>query len=547
MKKYLMTGIAAVAMCAAFTSCSHDVEPVSQEDLNKFEAQKIVENYNQAFIRTFGQPAANQTWGFGTATRGITRANGAINVNGNEWTECPGVRVENDEEVNAIFNYVKNGTEWMTQNNKPFSTTAPQNLNGYFVTQVRSGNNNYADNKYRLEYYNQGTEYIENVGAKMDHLQIAFNQNPSMADLNAATSHDNISGWQHINNFNASANINWGNPQSAANGNTKVEEKGAFDFAYHNSLDQQYHNKWILVDGANISSDPYYADFYYVCFDYESDPANNPSLGNKTYISCEKKMANGSYQGGWNVELDGTYWTAEEVATKLTSLTIDGQSVPMSDIRNIKIERYSQGDKMVKGDNKYTDWIIRITKGEPEIVNPDDVCIIAEDLSADDASDFDFNDVVFTVHYKTETTADITLYAAGGTLPLKVAGREVHAEFGYAQPDPTTGLYKMINTGAKANVNNVNTVSFEVSGINKSNRGNDIVILVNKGKKNDQGVFVDNWIELKANAGEPAAKLCVGVDYATDAKWCDERENISGKYPPFTQWVTSDPTIIWWK
>ena len=29
MKKYLMTGIAAVAMCAAFTSCSHDVDPVS--------------------------------------------------------------------------------------------------------------------------------------------------------------------------------------------------------------------------------------------------------------------------------------------------------------------------------------------------------------------------------------------------------------------------------------------------------------------------------------------------------------------------------------
>ena len=70
----------------------------------------------------------------------------------------------------------------------------------------------------------------------MDHLQIAFNQNPSMADLNTATS-ENVSGWQHINNFNASANIDWGNPESAANGNTKVENKGAYDFAYHNSLD----------------------------------------------------------------------------------------------------------------------------------------------------------------------------------------------------------------------------------------------------------------------------------------------------------------------
>ena len=54
MKKYLMTGIAAIAMCAAFTSCSHDVEPVSQEDLNQLEAQKIVNKYNQAFLKYVG-------------------------------------------------------------------------------------------------------------------------------------------------------------------------------------------------------------------------------------------------------------------------------------------------------------------------------------------------------------------------------------------------------------------------------------------------------------------------------------------------------------
>ena len=68
-----MTGIAAIAMCAAFTSCSKDVEQVSQEDLNNLEAEQIVNAYNQAFIKTFGQPAANQDWGFGTSTRGITR------------------------------------------------------------------------------------------------------------------------------------------------------------------------------------------------------------------------------------------------------------------------------------------------------------------------------------------------------------------------------------------------------------------------------------------------------------------------------------------
>ena len=537
MKKYLMTGIAAVAMCAAFTSCSHDVEPVSQEDLNKFEAQKIVENYNQAFIRTFGQPAANQTWGFGT-TRGVTRAHadGAIDVNGNEWLPEDVPAVEDPAEVNAIYDYAHHTPAELDALQLPYSTTAPQNLNGYYVTQVRHGKN--ADNVYDAF---DGT-HLENCGEKMNFLQIKFDQNAGFP-----VNQGQNQGWEHINNFNASFSSDHGAMTSKDFGNTRVVEKGAFDFAYYNSVDSKFHNNWILVDGYYITEDHRFQNFYYVCFDFEGTP------------NCVSKIRF-RIKGGdeYNTTLDGA-WTAEQAVKQNLEVTLwNGTKVKLGEdietnfkagtpgvYQGLQVESVDNGDKKFDPDERHTDWIIRITKGPR--VDPDDVCIIAEDLSANEATDFDFNDVVFTVHYKTETTADITLYAAGGTLPLKVAGHEVHAEFGYADPDPTTGLYKMINTGAMANVNNVNTVSFEVSGINKSNRGNDIVILVNKGKKNEAGEFVDNWIELKANAGEPAAKLCVGVDYATDAKWCDERENISGKYPPFTQWVTSDPTIIWWK
>ena len=76
MKKYLITGIAALAMCIGFTSCSHDLTPVSQEDVNAVNAKQIVDKYNSAFIAKFGQPAANQDWGFGNnaATRAFTRA-----------------------------------------------------------------------------------------------------------------------------------------------------------------------------------------------------------------------------------------------------------------------------------------------------------------------------------------------------------------------------------------------------------------------------------------------------------------------------------------
>jgi hypothetical protein len=68
MKKYLMTGIAAVAMCAAFTSCSKDLgfEQMTQEEA-------MQSKYEAAFIKAFGQPSPDQDWGFGTTTRGITR------------------------------------------------------------------------------------------------------------------------------------------------------------------------------------------------------------------------------------------------------------------------------------------------------------------------------------------------------------------------------------------------------------------------------------------------------------------------------------------
>jgi len=83
MKKYLMTGIAALALCAGFTSCSHDLDSYSPEEIQQLEAQKIVEKYNKAFEATFGKPAADQTWGFGPTAAARTRE--GEYANGNMW------------------------------------------------------------------------------------------------------------------------------------------------------------------------------------------------------------------------------------------------------------------------------------------------------------------------------------------------------------------------------------------------------------------------------------------------------------------------------
>ena len=70
-----MTGVAAIAICAAFTSCSKSEELYDAGQITKNEAAQIEENYNKAFIATFGQPAANQDWGFGSGagTRSVIK------------------------------------------------------------------------------------------------------------------------------------------------------------------------------------------------------------------------------------------------------------------------------------------------------------------------------------------------------------------------------------------------------------------------------------------------------------------------------------------
>lgn len=157
-----------------------------------------------------------------------------------------------------------------------------------------------------------------------------------------------------------------------------------------------------------------------------------------------------------------------------------------------------------------------------------DVRIIAEDLTAKQGSDFDFNDVVFDVNYTSATSATITLRAAGGTLPLTVAGHDVHSLFNAAEKE-------MINTNAPARDGGVerDPVSFDITGIDRDLRGKDIVILVKKD---------DKWVELMANKGVAAAKIAVKPTF----QWCDEYVNIESVYPKFKEWV-KNKDVVWYE
>lgn len=100
---------------------------------------------------------------------------------------------------------------------------------------------------------------------------------------------------------------------------------------------------------------------------------------------------------------------------------------------------YKQLDNgKIDPDGVYNDWIIKISEAKKKIIKGN-IRIIAEDLSVNDDSDWDFNDVVFDVKIEWNRTI-IILQAAGGTIPLYIGDKEVHELFGV----PTT---TMVNTG----------------------------------------------------------------------------------------------------
>ena len=121
MKKYLMSGVAALAFAAAFTSCSKSTDlydgPKTEEPkpTNPTTNPEVVEAeiqaaYEAAFINTFGKPAADQDWGFGddeAATRAFTRASVSF-----DYYKFPA-----DADESKFLAEVPDGVEKLTANN----------------------------------------------------------------------------------------------------------------------------------------------------------------------------------------------------------------------------------------------------------------------------------------------------------------------------------------------------------------------------------------------------------------------------------------------
>ncbi|MBQ2129001.1 MAG: hypothetical protein II429_07715, partial [Prevotella sp.] len=230
MKKYLMTLAAFALVSSAFISCSND-EGVAYDP-----TAKKVNDYNAAFVARYGQPAANQDWGFGT-----TRS---VDVNSNQWEENGYVipKAITDREREVVM-------KWFADNKNPQSETV--NLTNYFVQNVGHCNVSYTcvDGN-GASHTAVGSNHMDWIFCGPGRYMNYGMTEPAPYDWN--------NGDEHINNFNAQS----GEIQH-------ILYTGTEYFGYHDSFqDSKYSTvnrnfvlRFIDVDG-EVGC--------YVGFDYES-------------------------------------------------------------------------------------------------------------------------------------------------------------------------------------------------------------------------------------------------------------------------------------
>ena len=588
MKKYLITVAMAVAVSGTFVSC-HD------DEITGSTVEQKIQAFEDIFTQAFGKPAPNHTFGFGNpiVLEGVTRS---INVNGNQWKDCPEVGTTEEADVLAYL-----ATLQTKEKN-------PVRLQNYFVTQIHKG----------TETYKNQDEGDVGVGSdKMNNLHIAMSADVTIN--NGALSAEGPTAWDHINNFNAGNCTDW-SAGTDGHGNTLVLNGGTFDFAYQGSDDSKYHNRWCSIDGEDVpkTGGGNYAGYYYICFDFEQNVDGKTAA----YFRDENKEPH-------NIQIPGAYHSVAEATGQ--KFTFNGKEYVFGQTANCsewRIDNVINGNMIVEPNSSYKDWIIRLVKAEPEripkvkvvsgstttdgyvarkIISAEKVMksgrIFCEDIVSYNnkyaLEDLDYNDVVFDAaiinkYRKLETTyldknrnpivfsngdpnpkieydfdisdeangynslyAIVRLLAAGGTLPIeiKVPGQfnaDVHNVLGQTS---TTIMINTLDKGERERVNMAAVASPIPAEDLKKATGDEREKFYNV---ND----LDNGIELNveyrnvatgikskyyANDSRGASELVASAKYMVPlgTPWAKERVKITDAYPRFNDWIKNESVKFW--
>ena len=462
MKKYLMTGVAALAFAATFTSCSKAGDLYDEGAVNQQKEQALIDSYEKAFEAAFGPVGSNVAWGF--SSKAGSRA-GAGEIVKPDMTTFPGHTTEREHQGNyrtpdGYADIVAPVTtkeaawvmDWFSKN--PGLSEQGVDFHNFFVQNV--GNNGHTKAGYFHSTEGGKPETVEAKtyeGIQMDQLLLG-----PVADANNMI---------HGLDFNATNGFNEWNLFYVKGGS-------ALQFAYYASRSSEWQYKFKCVK-LTVPAE---------CFE-----DNQPHTG--WYVGFSYYALHQETQEKWH---------------------------------EIGIDRLQYAD----------DWVLKIVPGEGELPYR----VIAEDLTAAQSGDFDFNDVVFDVVGNDGANTTLKLMACGGTLPLKIGstngegGVEVHSLFGQNEPN-ANGKYDMFNTGAGKTHE---PVEFTVSGVyDTPEKLNNLRIEVEK---------EDRWVLLTATRGKAACKVLVDSSFPI----VPERHGIASENENFTKYVAGDfVDNFWWK
>lgn len=628
MKKYLMGGIAAIAICAAFTSCSKSnelfdqnaAEQQKQEAINKnIEAAKA--NYAAAFEKAFGKVGSNVDWGFGSTSKAGTRAQDKdypatshhINANGNEWAAS--TTGDNPKEFGGWLvpaplteGQIARVKAYFQSN--PNLTYVDPHWRHFFIQQVYKGGDDPKEGGSPENIISAGNKTTDSNS--MTELFVGPDKNESYKinnfaqgdaksypnvlnngqDVNSGDHYsdkillmvnvDNTSTFTYFNTTTSSAVNNkcalvaasvideWAERQSPVPGSPVVDQWErsflGFDLALMEG-NQVYAKDWQtgeaqIASYQNCAESPNYAWDGEKVIDISGDKTIRKSNGDAIgYIFEHKDWYVAADQINMSQTSQGyTPETANTCTTPvIKEFTYNGtkyQSVVnlrylqyLADNDWVPTNQYGLTNwvKVGKSDGYFSDWIVTLTRGDridektPETPT---YRVIAEDLNASEASDFDFNDVVFDVEpNEAGTAAKIVVRAAGGIYKLTVAGQEVHAAFG--ENAKADGLYPMINTqpwnpDVKATLIESYSGDFSSDAAIRNTIKNIVIKVYKPG-------FEENGIELEAQTGKPACKILVDQTFNV----VTERTGIADKNTNFHKYVQgtwdTETNGFWWK
>lgn len=595
MKQYFMKGASVLLLGGFLAGCSHE-----ETDLSTYVADKI-KAYEQVFISEFGSIDPNQDWGFGTTTRGVTRAvftdkwtnDHSCNWESKLYFKLPAGAIDvtqpNFDKSGSVY-YIPEGTTgevslgWLGLNSGAelynygnITAIKDVNYNGTITfynagtmtnfgpssggrhTVINIGNLTVCDYANIGDLYNGGAlvlerghnPYWENIGGSAD-IPNAMNiysngaatiEMPDGGDLKAVC---DIHGTLKVGN---------GKNLKIQNSTTKYI-CGIESTAKVENVDGPLQTSYVKANLFTFDGNPIYLlPGGYVDVTTLQVPNSNCHVYGHTGSVALIEATNVEF-GNKN---DFTHTFSDNIYFKVSGyVKVDncyamGQSHYFNNVADYLADtthsdEFALAASRVNAGNASgspacgSSWTI----GEPDTESKVENLIASgrvfcEDLGQVTREDIDFNDVVFDAYIyevkfyrnnnleSTDTICKITLLAAGGTLPLTVAGKEVHDCFG-------EGTGTIINTivdeeGSYGN-SWVTKSPIDLGTFNYS-KIVDIPIVVLYGNGTVQ--------ELEAGMGKVPRKICVPIG----TPWAKERNKLKAAYPDFQDYVNNSTPGIW--